>query len=201
MINLLPNTFKDDIVFARRNTQLLRASGGVLAVIIGAVLLVGAGNLYLVRETKSYNIAAEQTAKALEAQDLTATKTRIQELSNGLKLILQVLSKEVLFSKLLKQAGAVMPEGSVLSTIEISEVEGGIDINAFAKDYQTATQVQLNLADPDNKLFEKVDIIQVTCGGTAEKSGQYPCSVGLRALFADNNPYLFINNETKEAIK
>ncbi len=201
MINLIPNNLKEDIIFARRNTFLLRASVGIIGVIIGGLLIIGAGNLYLANETKSFNKAAEQTAVALEAQDLTATKTRIKELSNGLKLILQVLSKEILFSKLLKQAGAVMPEGSVLSTIEISEVEGGIDINAFAKDYQTATQVQLNLADPQNKLFEKVDIVQVTCYKHAQEGSPYPCSVGLRALFADNNPYLFINNKTKEAIK
>ncbi len=201
MINLIPNNLKEDIVFARRNTLLLRASVGIIGVIVGGLLIIGAGNLYLANETKSFNKAAEQTAAALEAQDLTATKTRIKELSNGLKLILQVLSKEILFSKLLKQAGAVMPEGSVLSTIEISEVEGGIDINAFAKDYQTATQVQLNLADPQNKLFEKVDIVQVTCYKRAQEGSPYPCSVGLRALFADNNPYLFINNKTKEAIK
>lgn len=57
-----------------------------------------------------------------------------------------------------------MPENTVLSNIEISKVEGGIDLSAETKDQESATQIQVNLMDPNNKLFDKVDIVSISCG-------------------------------------
>ena len=89
-----------------------------------------------------------------------------------------------------------MPENSVLSDIEISKVEGGIDLTADARDQNTATQVQVNLADPNNKLFDKVDIVSVNCDSTTNP--EYPCKVILRALFTKNNPFSFTNQNNKD---
>lgn len=91
-----------------------------------------------------------------------------------------------------------MPSGSTLQNLNIGKVDGGIDLQAAAKDYQTATQVQLNLADPANKLFEKADIITINCATTSSStsvSSVYPCQVNIKALFTKNNTYLFINQQ------
>lgn len=196
MINLLPTSQKNAIIYARRNSKLLKASFALMAVTIGVLLILASGHFFIANATTKYEDRVKQTRTALDSQDLESTKKRIADLSNGLNLILKVLSREILFSKLLKQAGAVMPEGSVLSTIEISQLKGGIDLVANAKSYGSATQIQLNLQDPRNKLFEKVDIVSVSCGGSTTTDSKYPCTVTLRALFNDNNPYLFINSKS-----
>ena len=85
-----------------------------------------------------------------------------------------------------------MPPGSSLTGLNIAQVTGGIDITAGASDYNTASQVQVNLADPNNKIFSKADIVGINCASGS--SGSYPCTVTIRALFAANNPYLFINS-------
>jgi hypothetical protein len=85
-----------------------------------------------------------------------------------------------------------MPANANLTGLDINGVQGGLDITANAADYKTATQVQVNLSDPANKIFEKADIVDIKCDGSA--NANYPCQVTIRALFAKNNPFLFINN-------
>jgi hypothetical protein len=208
MINLLPKDQKNSIKFARRNVKLMHWSFGMLGIIAIMIALWGAGYFYLNSTIANYSRGVEQKRNDLKAQKLEETQTRVENLSNNLKLILQVLSKEVLFSKLLQQIGSVMPDGSVLSAIDISKVEGGLDLVATAKDYDTATQIQVNLQDKDKKLFQKVDIVSVSCDeGPATSSttttqdvteNKYPCTVSLRALFGDKNPFLFINKSASE---
>ncbi len=197
MINLIPSGRKQDILYARRNTKLLHWVIALSAVIIGTVTIVVGGHFYIAAAISHNNKQVTETTQSLKEQKMDDTQKQVQDFSNNLKLIIQVLSQEVLFSKLLKQIGAVMPSSSVLSTIEISQVQGGIDLSASAKDYDTATQIQVNLQDPQNKLFDKVDIVSVSC--TKPTPGQpYPCAVTLRALFAKNNAFTFINNGAKK---
>ncbi len=205
MINLLPKDRRESFMYARRNTKLVRWAVGMVIIVLLMVGLWGTGYLYIASTTSKLNKTINQKREDLKAQKLEETQTRIQDLSNNLKLILQVLSKEVLFSELLQQIGAVMPPGSVLSTMEISKVEGGIDLTAYAKNHQTATQVQVNLEDSRNKLFDKVDLVSVNCAesnsdrtseeeSTGDTSNNpYPCTVVLRALFTKENPFLFIH--------
>lgn len=170
MINLLPDDQRKSIAYARLNTKLLHWCGTGFVVLILVALLWGGGYFYLVSSTASYNKTIDLKRTDLKAQKLEETESRIETFSNNLKLILQVLEKEVLFSKLLRQVGAVMPSGAILQGIDISEVQGGLDLTAAAKDYDTATQIQVNLQDPNNKLFEKVDIVSVSCNNGDEKT-------------------------------
>jgi hypothetical protein len=108
-----------------------------------------------------------------------------------------VLSKEILFSKLIQQVGAAMPANTSLNGLSINKVQGGIDLTASAVDYTAATQVQVNLSDAQNKIFTQADIVSINCSTGTSSSTQdttYPCTVTIRALFAKNNPFLFINN-------
>jgi hypothetical protein len=199
MINLLPPEFKSGIMFARRNTVLRKWIFGLTCVLIGMFVFLAAGQLYIANTTSKYSKQVASAQESLKAQKLEETQKRLQDLSNNLKLIVQVLSREVLFSKLIKQVGAVMPPGSVLTSIELSKVEGGLDLSAAAVSYDTASRIQVNLQDPNNKLFDKVDIIQVSCA--TKSSDQLPCKITLRALFSKNNPYLFINGGSTGAKK
>lgn len=190
MINLLPTEYRSSLRYARRNSILLKWLVGLtasLALIISTVFL---GQAYLRMETNRYAKITEETKQDLKEQDFEETLGKVQNISGNLKLIVQVLSKQVMFSGLIRQIGAVIPPGVVLADIDLGKVDGGIDLTAQAESYEKATQTQVNLSDPNNKLFDKVDIISVNC---QEGDGKYPCTVSLRALFTKNNPYLFIN--------
>ncbi len=190
-INLLPPAQKQDLLFARRNTKLLHWLFVLIGVIGGFGLLVILGQLYIGRSVSLYTGEVAKAQDILKVQKLDDTQKRVEEISTQIKLVVQVLGREVLFSKLVRQIGAAMPNNSVLTSLSITKTQGGLDLQAAALDQQTATQIQINLQDPANKLFDKVDINSIQCSD-ADATAIYPCRVSLRALFAKNNPFLFI---------
>jgi hypothetical protein len=196
MINLMPPELKNQITYARRNTKLRRYALAIVVGIAGIAAVVFAGQLYIDQSIDAYQKQVEQSRSILAAQKLDETQKHVQDISNSLKLVLQVLAREVLFSKLLQQVGAAMPAGSALQSLSISGVQGGIDLQAVAADYQTATQVQVNMQDPRNKIFEKADLVSVNCNSDNVVDPRYPCQVSIRALFASNNPFTFVQTKT-----
>lgn len=206
MINLLPPNVKENIVYARRNTQLRKWFIALLISIVGIIGLIGAGHTYLQQSINSNTRLVQKGNENLQSQKLEDTQKKVQDLTDNLKLVVQVLQREVLFSKLLSQVGAALPGGSVLTNLNINKVQGGIDLQAGTKDYQTATQVQVNLQDPRNKIFDKADIVNIQCSNVSTPSAdpiknQYPCTVQLRALFAKNNSFSFIDSSKSTGAK
>ncbi len=194
MINLLPSETRQNILYARRNTKLLHWVIGLLVGISGIIMVIAIGHIYISENTKNVNRQVSQLQSELKSQKLDETQKRVEELSGSLKLVNQVLSKQVIFSELIKQTGAVMPSGSSLSNLALTKLQGGLDLQVVSKDYQTATQVQVNLADPRNKIFDKVDIISISCAtpGGSNTPSAYPCSGNYRARFAADNPYMIL---------
>jgi Tfp pilus assembly protein PilN len=198
MINLLPPEAKENVAYARRNTQLIRWSVALILVIFATIIALTAGQLYISSATASYERQVEQTEEQLKLQKLDDTQKRVKDMSNNLKLVVQVLSKQVFFSSLLQQIGAAIPPGAVLTGLSINQIQGGIDLTAAATDYETATQVQVNLQDPNNRIFQQADIenIQCTTNTPSETTIQYPCTITLRALFAENNDFTFTTDDS-----
>lgn len=203
MINLLPDDYKNSVLYARRNTKLARWCVVIVVVMLCFALLIFGGQWYIQKSANNYAKQVEQTKAELSAANLSETQAEVQEVSNSLKLIEQVLAKQILFSKLIRQIGAAMPSGAVMSNIELPAFEGGVNISAQAKNYETASQVQVNLSDPRNKIFDKADIVSITCSeeqtiAPGEEPTEYPCVVSIRAQFAKENPFLFINKDAEK---
>ncbi|MBC7581853.1 hypothetical protein H7097_03240 [Aeromicrobium sp.] len=194
MINLLPPTVKEDYVYGSRNTTLLHWALAIMVGLVGLGAITTYGMATLQKSSNSYSAQVITAEQQLADQNLQGTEKQVKELSSDFKLVVQVLSKEVLFSKLLKQIATVIPSNAILTGLTINQTSGGIDISAAAKDYATATQLQVNLEDPANKIFSKADILSITCTNSAQNA-EYPCAVQIRALFANSNPYLFINSK------
>lgn len=195
MINLLPPDIKQNFVYARRNRHMMRWVVALVIALIGIGLIAAGGQWHLNRTVVAYTEQVEQARAELKVQKLEETQKRVEDITTSLKLVVQVLSREVLFSKLIRQIGAAMPENTVLTNLQITKVEGGLDLDAAAVDYATASQIKVNLEDPSKQLFEKADLVSISCtAGSQPTTSRYPCQVKIRALFTKNNPYLFINN-------
>lgn len=193
MINLLPPEVKNQYHYAVLNTKLKSWITAAVIALLGVIVIGGAGLLYLKQISHSYDDQVAAAKATLQQQNIDGTRKQVNEISSDLKLSVQVLSKEVLFSKLLKQLATLTPPNTSLSSFNIAPSVSAIDIAAKTTDYNAATQLQVNLADPNNKIFSKADIISINCGNDSSDT-RYPCSVTIRALLAQNNPYLFINN-------
>lgn len=192
MINLLPPDLKKEYHYARQNTGLVRWLASFGLGIAGLIVLSGVGWIYLQQQADNYAVQAVIAEAGLKEQKQAEVQAEAKDVSDSLKLAVQVLSKEVLFSKMLKQLAITIPNNVALSGLSISELKGAVDITANTTNYNAATQLQVNLTDPANQIFEKADIVSINC---ATSTNKYPCSVLVRAQFAKNNPFLFINNK------
>lgn len=207
MLNLLPPEVRQDYSYGRRNRLLVRwvvAFAAALA-LLGAIITYGLVTMRQTTDNYDKQISASQ--QLLKANQLAETEAQVKDISNSFQLVVKVLGREVLFSKLLQQVSTVIPPGVNLTGLNINQSDGAIDIVAKATDYNAATQLQANLTDPRNQIFAKADLVNVGCvspgsstgstsgGGTAPVADpSHPCSVTIRALFGSNNPFLFINN-------
>lgn len=197
MINLLPPEIKQGYSYARRNVGLRKWLFVFLFALIGLGGLATYGLLTIRQSQQTYEQKVAQTEATFAKENYADTQKRVKDIGDSFKLVLKVLGQEVLFSKLLQQIATTIPPRANLTALNINQVQGAIDISANAVDYNTATQFQVNLADPDNKIFSKADIISINCNADPTKvaNAQYPCTVNIRALFAPENPFLFINSK------
>jgi len=195
MINLLPPDLKNEYRYARRNTVLRRWIALVGFGLLGLVVISAGGVWYLHQTAQTYIAQAATAEDVLKNQKQAEIESQVQEISNNVKLAVKVLSQEVLFSQLFKQLAVITPNHATLSNLSITQLTGAVDITAKTTDYTAATQLQVNLADPANKIFSKADIVSINCAASGPSAGRYPCTVIVRAQFAANNPFLFINDK------
>lgn len=193
MINLLPPELKDAYRYAHRNVLLVRWLVVCAVALVGLAAFSTFGLIYVHQATQDYARQVKSEQSSLASQHLTTTQSQVKDMSSSLQLAVQVLSKEVLFSKLLTHLATITPNNAVLTDLNISQTAGALDISALTADYSAATQLQINLADPANQLFKSADIVSIACGQNTSDP-RYPCNVTIRALFTDSNPYLFIND-------
>jgi hypothetical protein len=193
MINLLPPEIKQGYGYARRNVVLRRWVVIIMVSIVGLGAIMTYGLLTFQQSSQQYDKKITKANETLKAEKFTATQQQVKDINSSFKLVVKVLSQEVLFSQLLKQIAVTVPANSNLTGLNISQTQTAIDISANATDYNTATQVQVNLSDPNNKIFSKADIVSINCGGSTNTA--YPCTVTIKALLASDNPFLFISNK------
>jgi Tfp pilus assembly protein PilN len=194
VINLLPDEVKASYRYARLNVGLRRWVVMCLVALAGLVVIGTYGLLSIQQSVVQYQDRVAASEKLLQQENYSATQAKVKDISNSFQLMVKVLKQEVLFSQLLKQVAATIPANANLTALNISQTSGAIDISAITTDYNTATQVQVNLADPANKIFSRADIVNISCNGNTTDP-QYPCTVTVRALFSSDNPFLFINSQ------
>ena len=191
MINLLPRDYKTKLRYGRLNVRLARWLVVSLVMIAGLLLIMGIGWLYMNKQINDLNDSIATTQQQLDSQKLEQVKKQADEISQNINVINQVLHKEIRFSSLIDEIGKVMPPGTILNSLTLSDkVSGSVDLNVNAKSSTAAAQMAINLSDPKNNLFAKADIISVNCSSQGK---DYPCTVSLRALFDPKTAERFIN--------
>lgn len=188
----MPPVHKEAVLYARRNTFMIKWLIGIVIAALGIVIVAAGGLYYLRQDTNTSIKSSEEINAQLKAQNQEEIIARVNELSGNIKLVVDVLSNEVLFSKLLAQIGSVMPSGTVLQNLTLdSALAGGLDLQIGSTSYESGVLAQVNLADPQNGIFSKADITGVSCAG---ENPTYPCTVTMRVLFStDKGSFLKLN--------
>jgi Tfp pilus assembly protein PilN len=183
MINLLPPQNVTAIRYGRQNSTLrIWLIGGFIS-IIGLVIILAGGWLYLDHQSKGFQTTINNSNNQLKLQNIDKVRAESKEITGDISVIDKILSQEVHFSDLIQSIGSYMPPGTVLGTLSLSDkVTGTLDLSASAKDYASAAQIAVNLSDPKDNLFSKVDIVNVGCSSNPDQV--YKCSATFRALFS-----------------
>src|SRR5205823_6128072 len=127
---------------------------------------------------------------------LEQVQKEAKEITGDIRVINQVLSREIRFSDLMQAVGKVLPPGTVLNSLTLNKINGALDLIAGAKDDNSAAQIAVNLNDPNNGLFSKVDIVNINC---STDDVPYKCTAVFKALFDKNaqSRFLSVPKESK----
>jgi len=184
VINLLPPSYRQTLRLNRLHSVARRWLFIVLLATIGLALVLATGWFYINKQEGDLKQSIATTNAELTAQNLSQVQKDAKTLTNNIKTINEVLSREIRFSDLIKDIGRVMPPGAILSALSVSKVSGGIDLQANAKDHPSAAQVAVNLSDPSKDIFSKIDIVSITCNPVQTTNNGYPCFAIYRAQFS-----------------
>lgn len=193
MINLLPPIYSQAMRTGRANNRLRFWLLGVILATGGLVLIITVSWLIINHQINRLSGSTKSINQQLQSQNLNSIQKQAATINSNIKVINQVLGREIRFSELIQQIGGVLPSGTVLNSLSVSKVEGAIDLNVSAKDVASANQVAVNLSDPKNKLFDKIDIVSISCGSDGKA---YPCTGNFRALFSATAKKNFVNAAT-----
>jgi hypothetical protein len=199
MINLMPDYMREEVGFARQNYVLLKWLMAIAVVIIGVGCMTVFGQYYIDRNAKNLEAAAEITQQRISAQNLQATQTDIQSLSNNFTAVTQLLKRQLLFSKMFVKIGSIVPSGAILRGITLSTTtSAAIDLNVIAINRDAATQAFVNISDPANGLFDKADLLSVSCSTVSAESSaltaKYPCSAMIKVVIKTDSSFYFLNS-------
>lgn len=198
MINLMPDYMRQEIGYARRNSVLLKWLMAIILVIVGIGAVTVFGRYYIDNNTKSLQAVAEVTQERINSQNLQATQAEMQNLSNNFTTVTRLLEKQLLFSKLLVKIGSIIPNGAILRGITLSTENSTVDLTVIAANREAATQAFVNINDPNNGLFEKADLLSVSCAQvtaeTPSETAKYPCSTMIKVIIEADSSFYFLNS-------
>jgi Tfp pilus assembly protein PilN len=161
MINLLPTNLKDEIRFGRLNITLVQYTMLVVSVSIAlvAVLLFGVGVVSADERSLKKNIEERQVILS----GLSSVTQEAQDLESTVNTISALLEREIEFSKLLKDIGAVIPSGASLTGLALTGDESvPLQIDAEISTQSLAAVLRENLED--SNLFQGADIQSISIG-------------------------------------
>lgn len=192
MINLLPTDYADSIRYGRQNNKLRLWLIGMAVAIVGLVVVIAGGWVYINQQQKSLQANVDSTNQQLVAQNQAKVQKDAKEISGDIKVITKVLGTEIRFSDIIQAIGNDMPPGAVLSSLSLSnKINGALDLTSNTKDYPSAAQVAVNLSQSQNNLFSKVDIVSVSCSSDSPQA--YKCTGVYRALFSKEATTKFLS--------
>jgi Tfp pilus assembly protein PilN len=198
MINLLPPEYKQTRKFARRNARLVRYIVSA-AVGLTTVLLVTTGGFWYINLVLTDIQSQKSTLnERLSTENINASIQEFDGLAQRTKSILQILQKQVLFSKLIQKIAPVLPQGATLQDISLSDNDTALTLNFSLPTRESALTLQSNLQDPANELFEKADILSASCTTSGLDS---VCGAEIRVLIGNTSQFLLYTPSSNQGAK
>lgn len=187
MINLLPPEQKTATKFARQNKKLLAWLVAFVMVLAVIFIITIVGILLINLSVRSLNNSAKQAQERISSQSLNEAQKQAETFSNNLETVVRLLKEQLLFSKILKSIGSVLPNDVVLRDINFSASDAAISLNVIGPSNQAVTQAHLNILKSNNGLFSNADLVSIK----QEESG-YNATIVVQ--LKKDSQFYFLNN-------
>lgn len=187
MINLLPQETKKSIRAGRLNVVLLRYVIYLAICLIAAVLIFGVGYYITTQERKDHE--AQRATYESSNAGYAKIKQESDAFSKDLTIADSILSSEIVFSELIVDIAKTLPDGTVLTSLNITTESAGepLAINARTKDPEGA--LRLKAALESSPIFENVSVLSITSPSDASPTTAL-------SYIAQNYPYSVVLSST-----
>lgn len=176
MINLLPDSVREEQYYGRRNKKLaaLIAVVAGTAVAVAAIMTFSLG--YVIDEQKAVQASIDENQAIISS--LESDTSDLSSVASRLDSTYKLFSESIKFSELIPEIGGVLPQGTIIDGLSLT---GGsfdpLQLNVSMTSPDLAPILQQNLVN--SALFEAADIVNITPGGTEGSIYQYTSSVSV----------------------
>ncbi|HPR09979.1 MAG TPA: hypothetical protein PLJ04_00180 [Candidatus Saccharibacteria bacterium] len=196
MINLLPADVKQDIGYARKNKVLFSWIIILLILLLAIVITIGFGLFFITQRANNLNRLATISEQRVVDQNLAEYQQKAEVFSNDLDIAVKLLENQLLFSKIIRTIGSVLPPGVTLGTLDYSAEDEVLTLNVNGADQRLITTAFENISSSQEKtdnLFTKADLLKIDCN-----SLEGGCTGSIVVLLNKNSEFYLINNALKE---
>jgi Tfp pilus assembly protein PilN len=197
VINLLPIKTKKDISYARKNNILIHWIIIIWVLLVAIILIVGVGIFYINQRANNLNRLVDISQQRIKDQKLEEFQKKAEVFSNDLNTAVSLLKNQLLFSKVIKTIGSVLPPGVSLSTLNYSANEETISLNIQSNDRKLITTAFENISNSQKitgNFFTKADLVKIECNSATNE-----CIGSIVVLLNKSSDYYFLNAYTKNS--
>ena len=196
MINLLPSDIKKDIGFARKN-KVLWTSIIILWLFLAAVVaIIGFGTFFISQRADNLNRLVDISEQRVKDQNLIEYQKKAEVFSNDLNTAVKLLENQLLFSKIIRTIGSVLPPGVTLGTLDYSVEDEILTLNVQASDQRSISTAFENISNGQEitkNLFTNADLLKVDCNSEEQK-----CTGVIVVLLNKNSDFYLLNEVLKK---
>lgn len=196
MINLLPSEVKQDIGYARRNKVLWTWIVILWLFLVAVVAIIAVGTFFISQRAGNLNRLVTISEQRVKDQNLTDYQKKAEVFSNDLNTAVKLLENQLLFSKIIRTIGSVLPPGVTLGTLDYSVEDDILTLNVEAKDQRAISTAFENISNGQqisNNLFTKADLLKVDCNSDEQK-----CTGSIVVLLNKNSEFYLLNEVLKK---
>jgi hypothetical protein len=152
MINLLPPIHKENIEYGRKNTQVL---SWLIAVTFGIVILI------LTAMVGKLTIRASVAQVSSQKSDLenkqrdsgsAAIEKQYGEFTSNLTNVKKIYQQQILYSRLIRKLGTLLPPGTKLTTVSLTDKDRAINLNFSNEQPGLGPTIQINLENQGDQI-------------------------------------------------
>lgn len=155
MINLLPPEHREFIEYGRKNKRITSWLSALLfgIIILFAVAVVGR---LTIQTAKNQAYSQKTSAQAIiDESNLSSVEKNYTDYVNGLSSTRKVYEKQILYSRLIQKLATLLPPGTSLTTISLTDKDRAINLNFDNQIDGLGPIIQTNLLNQGDQIAEK----------------------------------------------